>query len=233
VQSAFALDTGLNIGQTITGTDLQGNPLSVTDRFVKGASGVLGVLGLPGTATTPKNTSGIADEPANLGAKAGDPVQPPKDAGDVKLSGDLGETNVPGRVFREDGSAIPFGFNNIDEYNSFANTLKSNLPKETEALFQGSSVTGRNSETGDVFDVGRLSDYDIALAGDSLFQQAKSLGYKAKDGSRIGPLNEQQLEKLGLLPVAEKLSEKAGRPVKFMLFDSTGSAYKRPSIIVF
>jgi hypothetical protein len=76
VQSAFALDTGLNIGQTITGTDLQGNQLTETERLVKGASGVLGVLGLPGTATTPKNTSGIADDAANLGNKTGDPVQP-------------------------------------------------------------------------------------------------------------------------------------------------------------
>jgi hypothetical protein len=40
----------------------------------------LGVLGLPGTAATPKNSSGVADESADLGAKAGDPVQPTKNS---------------------------------------------------------------------------------------------------------------------------------------------------------
>jgi hypothetical protein len=122
VQSAFALDTGLNIGQTITGTDLQGNQLTETERLVKGASGVLGVLGLPGTAATPKNTSGIADDAANLGNKTGDPVQP---TNNVETTG-----NPNGAI--DDTKAVQTGSQNSG-INSNAGKLIGNLDNLTPA----------------------------------------------------------------------------------------------------
>jgi hypothetical protein len=62
----------------------------------------LGVLGLPGTAATPKNSSGVADESADLGAKAGDPVQPTKNSEPTSNPGAIDEgtevTNPVGEV---------------------------------------------------------------------------------------------------------------------------------------
>jgi len=42
--------------------------------------------------------------------------------------------------------------------------------------FQGSSVTGRSAETGTPFDEGRVSDYDIAITGDSVNEAARAGG---------------------------------------------------------
>jgi hypothetical protein len=86
IQSTLALGTGLNIGQTITGTDLEGNQLSGTERFVKGASGVAGLLGLPGTAATPKNTSRIADDVQ--------PITPGGVLDDVSKTGETSSTLI-------------------------------------------------------------------------------------------------------------------------------------------
>jgi hypothetical protein len=139
---------------------------------------------------------------------------------------------LPERLWTSEGSPIPYGFKDEKGYKAFTSTLKDGLPEGTTALFQGSSVTGKKYTTGAVFDVGRTSDFDIALAGDELFTKARQLGYKAKDGTRIGPLDKDQLKRLGLHELANRLSEQADRPVNFMLFDSTSSAYKKPSIEV-
>ncbi|MBV9124913.1 MAG: hypothetical protein JO112_16285, partial [Planctomycetes bacterium] len=131
-----------------------------------------------------------------------------------------------------EGNPLPYGFKSAEEYRAFTAKLKSGLPEGTQPLFQGSSVTGTSFKTGEPFDVGRKSDFDIALVHDETFLQALDLGAKAKDGTRIGPLNQAQMEALGLLNVQQELAAMAGRPVKFMLFDSTESALQRPSIWV-
>jgi hypothetical protein len=134
------------------------------------------------------------------------------------------------RLFRENGSPVPFGFSSVDEYEAFARQLKGDLPDNIDVLFQGSSVTGKSFKSGLPFDAGRQSDFDIALAGQDLFEQAQSFGYRVKDGTRIGPLKPSQLEELGLSDLSRRLSVQANRPVEFMIFNSANSAYKRPSI---
>jgi len=101
-----------------------------------------------------------------------------------------------------------------------------------QPLFQGSSVTGRSWRTGEPFDVGRRSDYDIALVGPDLFEMGRALGLKAKDGTRIGPLYDARLDALGLLDLRDDLARLAGRPVNFMLYADLESAFKRPWIWV-
>jgi hypothetical protein len=143
------------------------------------------------------------------------------------------ESQLPKRLKTPSGNPIPYGFNDFEEYKSFAKLLRSEAPEGTTVLFQGSSVTGRSYKTREDFDVGRLSDFDIALANQSLFNKAKKLGYRAKDGVRIGPLKDEQLRDLGLIEYAKKVRKSAGkRPTEFMLFDSSESAYARPSIEV-
>jgi hypothetical protein len=128
--------------------------------------------------------------------------------------------------------AVPYGFEDAEEFQEFAGRLRRGLPEGTQPLFQGSSVTGTSWRSGRPFDEGRQSDYDIALAGPGLYGRAQALRLKAKDGTRIGPLSDAQLDALGLLTLRDELSQLAGRPVKFMLFASLESAFKRPWIWV-
>jgi len=141
------------------------------------------------------------------------------------------------RIFDEAGNAIPYGFSSLDEYRSFVRNLRNGLPSDTRIVFQGSSVTGVSHETGALFDYGRVSDFDIGLAQDDMFLNAldadSSLGFKMKtDPNRIGPLNDAQLEYLGLKSIADKMSAQAGREVNFMLYESLSEALRRASIYV-
>jgi filamentous hemagglutinin len=129
-------------------------------------------------------------------------------------------------------SPMPRGFRDADQFQQFSARLRTQLPPGTEPLFQGSSVTGLGYKSSEAFDLGRQSDFDIALVGQELFERARALGLKAKDGTRIGPLTPQALEALGLAELRDQLSALAGRPVNFMLFDSMGAALKRPSMWV-
>jgi len=125
------------------------------------------------------------------------------------------------------GNFSPHGFKSVEAFQEFTALLKSKLPSGIQPLFQGSSVTGRSYKTGEPFDVGRRSDFDVALAGQELFNKARALGLKAKDGTRIGPLSDAQLAALGLPDLGNELSRLAGRPVNFVLYDTVESAFKR------
>ncbi|GAB5417918.1 MAG: hypothetical protein Crog4KO_23340 [Crocinitomicaceae bacterium] len=129
------------------------------------------------------------------------------------------------RIFRETGEMLPLGFNSVEEYDNFVKTFKKSSPEGVEGFFQGSSVIGVKHDTGAFFDLGRNSDYDIALTGSDLFDRAKKLGLKAKDGSRIGPLDENTIRILGLSDLQNKLASSAGREVNFMIYSSTEPIY--------
>ena len=59
-------------------------------------------------------------------------------------------------------------------------------------------------------------------------------GGRVKTGpDRIGPLSDAEVDALGLTNTQNQLSEQAGRPVNFMLFDSTDGAMSRPSLWAF
>ncbi|BFH13032.1 hypothetical protein WJ0W_002613 [Paenibacillus melissococcoides] len=98
-------------------------------------------------------------------------------------------------------------------------------------------MTGISHKKGLPFDQGRKSDFDVALVNDDLFLEALEIGrggrFKMKtDPNRIGPLDEKQLDRLGLLEIIEKKSKEAGLPVSFMLYESVEQALKRPSLMV-
>jgi len=135
-------------------------------------------------------------------------------------------------------SRLPHGFGSADDFTAFGKNLNSGLGKagfgDTQALFQGSSVTGKSFRTGQAFDVGRVSDFDIALAGDSIFSRAKALGIPLRSGgTRTGPLRAIDLKRLGLSDLSSQLGSQAGRPVNFMIYqDATSAATRAPSILV-
>ncbi|MFE9836548.1 DUF6531 domain-containing protein [Streptomyces sp. NPDC005551] len=129
---------------------------------------------------------------------------------------------------------IPRGFSALT-YSEFTQKLYSGLRAagydDSTAIFQGSSVTGRSFRTGEPFRP--ESDFDIALAGNSIFAQAKKAGVGLRSqGTRTGSLSDENLRKMRLTGLAEELSEAAGRDVHFMIYDSVESATGRaPSII--
>ncbi len=106
-----------------------------------------------------------------------------------------GQGNTVKRPLQVDdqGNPIPHGFNGAEDFQQFGSLLRSTVPEGTQPLFQGSAVTGSSYSTGKPFDVGRQSDFDIALAGSDLFEKAKALNLKAKDGTRIGPLSAEKI----------------------------------------
>lgn len=135
-------------------------------------------------------------------------------------------------------SGLPRGFGSAADFGSFGDDLNGGLRAagydDVTGIFQGSSVTGQSLHTGAAFDVGRVSDFDIALASPQLLSRADALGTGLRSsGSRTGPLTAAQLQRLGLGDLATSLSSSAGRPVNFMIFDSVAGATGRgPSIVV-
>jgi len=132
---------------------------------------------------------------------------------------------------------IPLGFKNADEFAEFGAHLNGGLKSAgyegVQAIFQGSSVTGVQHKTRAAFDVGRVSDFDIALASPDLLQRAKELDIGLRGGGiRTGPLRRWDLEALGLLDLREELGRLAGRDVNFMIYESIEAAMGRsPSIL--
>ena len=133
---------------------------------------------------------------------------------------------------------LPLGFKNADEFAQFGARLKQGLQNagygDVQAAFRGSSVTGVSFKTGAPFDVGRVSDFDLALASSTLLQRAKELGIGLRGGgTRTEPLDEEHLKMLGLLDLSRELGEMTGRPVTFMIYESIESIAQRgPYIIV-
>ncbi len=133
---------------------------------------------------------------------------------------------------------VPSGFANTKEFSSFGGSVRDGLSKagygNVEPILQGSAVTGKSYRTGQAFDVGRTSDFDIALASPELLRKAESLGIGLRSGgARTGPLSMRDLKALGLNDLASQLTKQAGRDVNFMIYGSTSSATSRaPSLIL-
>src|SRR5919202_5514205 len=79
---------------------------------------------------------------------------------------------------------VPLGFADAEEFRAFGAHLGRGLQtagyRDVIPVFKGSSVTGVKFMTGELFDAGRTSDFDIALAGPSLFARAKALGVQIR-----------------------------------------------------
>ncbi|MEV6488814.1 hypothetical protein AB0M20_09270 [Actinoplanes sp. NPDC051633] len=98
--------------------------------------------------------------------------------------------------------------------------------------FQGSSVTGRSAESGAPFDEGRVSDYDIAISGGSVNQAARENGIPFRgDGVSTGPLNQRDLDRLGLVGIVGDASAETGRRVHLMIFRTIEEAASRKPTI--
>jgi len=136
------------------------------------------------------------------------------------------------------GNVTPHGFVNSSDFARFINILNRGMKKagygDAKGMMRGSSVTGVG-HTGAPFDVGRLSDLDIAIASPSLMRQARSMGVGIRGGgTRTQPLAPEQLEALGLLQLKRKLSRYVrGRDVSFMAYENIPAILNRGPAIPF
>ena len=132
---------------------------------------------------------------------------------------------------------VPLGFAGEAEFAAFTRDLVGGLREagygDVVPVFQGSAVTGVKYTTGTPFDVGRRSDFDIALAGPSLFDRAKAARVTLRsDGTRTRPLTIDDLDALGLRAVRDELSRKVDRKVAFMIYQDLTHALQRAGGIV-
>ena len=79
---------------------------------------------------------------------------------------------------------IPLGFADAEEFGAFVRRLRSGLTgagyADAVPVLQGSAVTGVKFTTGEPFDVGRRSDFDIAVVDPALFARAQELGIRVR-----------------------------------------------------
>ena len=120
-------------------------------------------------------------------------------------------------------SGIPAGFKSFGQFKQFGEAAQAGLSKagypNATPFMQGSAVTGRSFETGEPFDLGRTSDFDMAIAHEGLYKKAEVLGL-AKD-ARTGPvkLGSEEAKLLGIDDTLQKLSKMSGgREVNAMIF---------------
>ncbi|HMA47824.1 MAG TPA: hypothetical protein VKP11_11635 [Frankiaceae bacterium] len=83
-------------------------------------------------------------------------------------------------------AGLPHGFADATQLGAFGRQVHEGLAEagfpEAEAALQGSSVTGVKFTTGEPFDLDRVSDLDVALAGDRLLERARELGVELRGG---------------------------------------------------
>ena len=122
---------------------------------------------------------------------------------------------------------IPKGFKSYGQFKQFGTAMQAGFAKlgfpKAKMYMQGSACTGVSHSTGEPFDVGRKSDFDVAVTQPDLFNKAKSLGYTK--GNRSSPIavNSSEAISLGINDVLIKMSRLAGRDVNIMIFEDVPS----------
>lgn len=199
------------------------------------------VVNIPAASITPWSTNTVQGDPGTIDYEAGLTHELERDLNLFSLA-----TAVPGAGFRAvNGAAqlwresyIPYRFRGFDEFSKFSYDMRDGLARigysNTEPIIQGSAVTGRSFKTGQPFDLGRVSDFDIALADTDLLSKAADLGIGLRSGgTRTGPLSARDLRKLNLFELSNSMGTSVGREVNFMIYNSATSATQRaPSIIL-
>ncbi|MBF0362944.1 MAG: hypothetical protein HQK49_18135 [Oligoflexia bacterium] len=140
----------------------------------------------------------------------------------------------------------PLGFNSVTDFKTFMEKLISMLPTKATFLFQGSSVAGEsyqqkgNEGDSKAFDKGRISDYDIGIISDKIFNWAQEKKVKIKNDNHTIPLKGIDLSKTNLQNLsitASKIVKKYStldREVNFIVYKDRDSAIKHtgPSLII-
>ncbi len=163
----------------------------------------------------------------------------------AKLPGGIGRsgTGTFAGIAEHDGvpalRGVPLGFGSPAEFRDFSANVRREFAEaghgQPAFVMQGSSVTGFRFRSGSPFDVGRRSDYDVAVCDRGLLEKAARAGLPLRAGrTRAAPLDDSaavQLNHLGLFHARAELSRQAGRDVNFMIYANIEDALARgPSI---
>lgn len=197
---------------------------------------MMAASGGPGGTGGPSPPAGSGSSPSPSPSPSGKSAPPrgPARTAPAKSARPSGGGMTTGQILAR---GFPLGFRSVGQFRQFGEALKAGLKRagfgDVEAGFQGSSVTGRSFRTGKAFDVGRVSDFDIALGSRTLLDRAKDLGVALRGGgTRTGPLTAAEIEQLGLTSMHATLTRLAGgRPVNFMIFGSKAQAAARGASI--
>jgi hypothetical protein len=120
----------------------------------------------------------------------------------------------------------PVGFESIEDFQLFIHHIRRACPKDAKVVFHGSSLSGESyvDKGGGSrrFDVGRESDYDVAIISPTLFKMAEAMEVKIR-GKGSGdphtePLTAEQIAGLGLGRAHESAELIARREVNFMIY---------------
>jgi hypothetical protein len=100
---------------------------------------------------------------------------------------------APARTTIDPKVDVPFGFYDRAAFDAFSKRLNAALEiraSNSKLVMEGSGVTGRRFErlidkeaTGSPFGLGRMSDYDVAIISDALFQEAQRLRIPMQGGA--------------------------------------------------
>ena len=149
------------------------------------------------------------------------------------IEGAIARANVNAREAEARlAEVLPRGFGTYGNYLGFGQSLRDGLRaggyRDVEPLIRGSAVTGENFRTPEPFDVGRRSDYDVALVSPTLMQRATELGIPLRGrGTRTRQLRSEELTDLGLQNLAANLGRHVERDVSFMIYYSRHAVTRR------
>jgi hypothetical protein len=126
----------------------------------------------------------------------------------------------------------PLGFKDHDDFALFLNGIYSNIPRmasDATVVIHGSSLSGQSYKDkggSRLFDVGRDSDYDVAIASETLWKLAQdpAMGIKIR-GDHSEPLDAAGIERLGLTKAHAAANFLARREVNFMLYQNEKTAH--------
>jgi hypothetical protein len=130
--------------------------------------------------------------------------------------------SMPGSSGAKVGSLkIPLGFKSVGMVKQFATQIQAGLAKlgfkNTKIYLQGSAVNGTD-DAGRAFDLGRKSDFDVALTGDDIWSKAESLGITSTTKTSVIKSGSNEAINLGIHDLLNQLSHKYGRSVEVMIF---------------
>ncbi len=117
------------------------------------------------------------------------------------------------------GSKLPYGFTSSGQFQPFGKAVSSGLREVAgdgvQAFLGGSTTTGKSFSTGAAFDLGRTSDFDIAVVGTT------------RQGESYRTVRSRGIESPRLEKLVQRLSQQAGRPVNFMIYESEEALRQR------
>jgi filamentous hemagglutinin len=103
------------------------------------------------------------------------------------------------------------------------------MVKDATIVIHGSSLSGQSFKDkgggSRFFDVGRDSDYDVAIASETLWKLAADVGIKIR-GDHSEPLTAEGIAALGLKKAYDSANFLARREVNFMLYENEKTAHQ-------